>query len=95
MVQKKQIITCFGSSPATSNDDVTTKWIQTVCEWMLMVWLMFIIGLATSRWGAGVQGPIRRTEVATSPVSPEGVAGGVHVSESLTPSPCFKTFYNN
>jgi len=30
---------------------------------------------------AGVQGPIRRTEVATSPVSPEGVAGGVHISE--------------
>ena len=27
------------------------------------------------------RGPIRRTELATSPVSPEGVAGGVHVSD--------------
>lgn len=30
---------------------------------------------------AGVQGPIRRTEVATSPVSPEGVAGGARLTE--------------
>ena len=36
---------------------------------------------------AGVQGPIRRTEVATSPVSPEGVAGGVHVSDRPSSRP--------